>query len=79
MLAIHSSCETKAKKKHFSTVKICDSVFAESYIVINGGAFGGDIADTYFTDTINFRIHAGRYNNYNVNYRFKCIGDTRCR
>lgn len=78
LILIHFSCRNdRSKKRHRATVAVCNnSLFIESYTIWRGGAFGGDIESDYLTDSTDFRIFIGTYNDANENIAYICNGDT---
>lgn len=65
------------KKKHESTTMICKrNLFVETYIIFGGGAFGGDKVSDYLTDSNNFRVFVGVYDNGDEAYSYECKGDS---
>ena len=52
----------RSKKYHTFTNPICDgSLYIEGYTVFGSGALGGNMMSDYLTDSINFRIYVGTY------------------
>lgn len=71
LLVLFVSC--KQKLDHRMTLKICEtSLYVESFVVFGGGAFGGDIRRHYFTDSVNFRICTGEFNDSEEALKYKC-------
>ena len=72
------SCKNdRNKDKHTSIVRICTkNLFVETYTIFGGGAYGGDKVSDYLTDSINFRIYIGTYNNGDEAYSYECRGDS---
>jgi uncharacterized protein YozE (UPF0346 family) len=67
----------RSKNKHTSTVKVCDNrIFIEEFEIFNSGAFGGDRVSQYLTDSANFRMYVGTFDNAHEFYSYKCNGDS---
>lgn len=65
----------RSKKELFTTTQICDKrLFVETYIIIGGGAGGGDRVSAYLTDSSNFRKYIGTYVQLYKHYWYECIG-----
>ena len=77
LLFIFISCRDERSKKEFVlTTKICDSFYIEKYNIFRQGAFGGDIRSHYLTDSVNFRVYIGSYDNGYQHYYYKCTDDS---
>lgn len=62
------SCNTKYK----STIKVCDGkLFVEQF---NSKYI--DVAYDYLTDSTNFRIYIGKFDNEHAYYRYNCESDS---
>jgi hypothetical protein len=62
------SCNTKYK----STIKVCDNkLFVEQF---NNKYV--DVAYDYLTDSTNFRIYIGKFDNEHAYYRYNCEDDS---
>ena len=72
------NCNHRDKKNHRLTVnlKSCNGLFVEDFIVYGQGALGEDVLSDYLTDSTNFRIYIGTYDNANSFFSYKCGGDT---
>lgn len=67
----------KDKDKHASTIRICNkNLYVETYTIFGSGAYGGDRVSDYLTDSINFRIYVGAYDNGEEAYSYQCKSDS---
>ena len=64
------------RDKHSSTVMICKNLFVETYLIFGSGAYGGDRVSDQLTDSTNFRIYIGTYDNGHEAYSYGCKGDS---
>jgi len=65
---IFFSCD----KKYKYTVKVCGGrLYAESFNIKPAG-----VDEDYLTDSINFRIYIGKYDNGHENFGYECNGDS---
>jgi hypothetical protein len=48
----------------------------EHYNVFDQGAFGTGLNSAYLTDSLNFRIFLGVYDEGNERFEVKCLGDS---
>lgn len=73
-----SACHDDRSKKNYNfTTAICDNrLFVEEYTVSGGGALGSDIVSNYLTDSTNFRIYIGTYDNGEEHYYYECRKDS---
>ena len=70
-------CYSYRSKKHFGgTVVICNKLYVEFFNVFSSGAFGGDMISEYLTDSTNFRIYIGTFDNADYKYVYGCYGDS---
>ncbi len=77
ILIIFTQCSNEnSKEKHFSTIKICDKIYIETYIVFSSGAYGNDKHADYITDSINFRKFIGTEDTENEILFTQCQGDS---
>ena len=68
LLFLFSACTRKYKR----TVKVCDeSLYVEIYNINPAG-----VDADYLTDSINFRICVGQFDNEHENITYNCNGDT---
>ncbi len=75
LLVLFVSC--KQKLDHRMTLKICEpSLYIESFVVFGGGALGGDIKKDYLTDSINFRVYTGKFNDSVETLQYICENDS---
>ncbi|MBL7750391.1 MAG: hypothetical protein JNN29_03360 [Chitinophagaceae bacterium] len=72
------SCRSdRSKRYHSTTIEVCGkALLVEKYVVSGGGAFGGDRVSDYLTDSSNFRIYIGTFDNANENFTYECKGDS---
>ena len=76
-IAIICSCSHSPKKRYpKTTLKICNKLYVQLYRDVATGAYGGDIISDYLTDSLNFRIYIGYYNDNEGYYRYECSGDS---
>jgi hypothetical protein len=77
LLLLYSCRNDRSKDDHDRTSRVCDSsFFVETFTVFGGGAWGGDMVSQYLTDSTNFRIYIGTYDNAHEAYSYECQGDT---
>ncbi len=50
-------------------------MLAEKYALAGGGAHGGDRISDYLTDSVNFRMYIGTFDNAHENFIYKCNDD----
>lgn len=48
----------------------------ETYTIFGGGAYGSDKVSDYLTDSTNFRVYIGTYDNGDEGYSYECKGDS---
>jgi hypothetical protein len=59
-------------KKYNRTVKVCEGrLYVEIFNTNSPG-----VSAHYLTDTINFRLFVGKYDNEHENFSYRCEGDT---
>lgn len=76
LLFLLISCrDEKSKKNYLSTVNVCDHLYVENYSIYKGGVQGGDIHSNYLTDSNNFRIFIGTYDDSRV-FNYECRNDS---
>jgi hypothetical protein len=61
LLAFQSCINDKDRKNHKWTFKVCDSLYTEIFSTFGQGAFGGDRDGKWLTDSTNFRIFLGAF------------------
>jgi hypothetical protein len=72
------------KQHHLSTVNLHDyqpngcklNLYREDYCVYGMAAVGSDLNSVYLTDSTNFRVYIGTYNNEDEHIIPKCNGDS---
>jgi hypothetical protein len=66
----------RSKSEHDHTTALCnDRLFVETYNIFNSGAFGGNRVSQYLTDSTNFRIYIGTFDNAEGGYSYNCNDD----
>ena len=72
------SCRSDLSKKvHDSTTPVCDKhLFVETFTIFGSGAYGEDRVSEYLTDSTNFRIYVGTFDNGHEGYSYQCYGDS---
>jgi len=69
--------DKRSKKYHRFTNPICNgSLYIEGYTVFGSGALGGNMMSDYLTDSANFRIYVGTYDDSPEKYFYTCKGDS---
>ncbi len=78
MILAFSSCKTNVNDKgdYQHTSIICDDKYLEVYKTFGSGAFGGDLIAHYLTDSVNFRVFIGEFDNSKKHFSYKCKGDS---
>jgi hypothetical protein len=72
-----SSCNNKNDKGVYQhTSVMCKGLYLEVYNTFGSGALGGDMICHYLTDSINFRVRVGFFDNANSHYSYKCNEDS---
>lgn len=73
-----SSCRNdRSKTELASIVRIRNSnLYVQTFTIVGNGAFGGDRISDYLTDSVNFRIYIGTYDNGDEGFSYKCTGDS---
>ncbi|GAA3940109.1 hypothetical protein GO495_10100 [Chitinophaga oryziterrae] len=72
-----TACINKRDKSDFrSSFKSCNNLTTELYRVYGGGALGGDLLTAYLTDSTNFRMYLGLFDDAKGGYFCECRGDT---
>jgi|SRR5437762_6171281 len=72
------SCKSnRSKGKYASTVQICNqNLYIETYTIFGSGAYGGDRVSDYLTDSLNFKMYVGTYDNADEGFSYVCKGDS---
>jgi hypothetical protein len=76
-------CSKRNKDHHKLTVNLCNykpngckcNLYVEVYRVFGMGALGSDLNSHYLTDSVNFRIYLGTYDEADEMIATKCKGD----
>lgn len=78
IIVLLMGCKSDRSKSHpDGTQPLCNGkLFYESYIIVGGGAWGGDRVSAYITDSVNFRKYLGTYDNANAAISVVCKGDS---
>ena len=76
ILSIPGCRGDRSKKELLWTNTICDKLHTETYLIIGGGAGGGDRVSQYLTDSSSFRIYIGTFVQGYGFYSYKCSGDS---
>lgn len=71
-LLMQYSCHYGGKGKHVYTTKVCSGLYVEGYSTFNGGALGSDETADYLTDSINFRVYIGSFDNSSTRNSIVC-------
>src|ERR1035437_2926858 len=70
-------CNNKYQRGDYKrTVRVCNDMFIETYRTFGGGAWGSDLVDDYFTDSINFRVRIGNTDEYYGGFYYHCNNDS---
>ncbi|MFX1705666.1 hypothetical protein PV783_16990 [Chitinophaga sp. CC14] len=78
-LSILIACRNDRSKADYEEtvrLKLCKDLYVEMYTVFGSGAFGGDIMGEYLTDSTNFRMFVGTFDNAHETFSYKCEGDS---
>jgi hypothetical protein len=68
-----NSCNNKSEKGDYKrTIPICNDLYIEVYRTFGSGAFGSDLVDDYLTDSTNFRLRIGSYDEYYGSIYYHC-------
>jgi hypothetical protein len=72
-ICIMNSCNNKSEKGDYKrTIPICNDLYIEVYRTFGSGAFGSDLVDDYLTDSTNFRLRIGSYDEYYGSIYYHC-------
>ncbi|GAB2842167.1 hypothetical protein GCM10027043_51760 [Ferruginibacter profundus] len=66
----------KSRKNHKWTTKICDNLYSETFCSFGQGAWGGDRDAKWLTDSTNFRIFLGAFDEVDGGIFVECKGDS---
>jgi hypothetical protein len=70
-------CKNKNNKGEYRhTTEIGKELYLEVYRTFGSGAFGGDMISHYLTDTLNFRVCVGEFDNSIEHFSYKNNEDT---
>jgi hypothetical protein len=69
------SVDYQSRERHKWTKKICDNLYTETFCVFGQGAFGGDLDSRWLTDSTNFRIYLGTFDEVEGGIYVECSGD----
>lgn len=72
------SCNTDDKNRdnYKATFNVCDSLYTETFSTFSQGAFGGDRLGVWLTDSLNFRLFLGAYDEIEGNIIVRCSNDS---
>jgi hypothetical protein len=75
---LFSSCSSdRSKSGEHRTYRLCDGrFFVESFTIFGGGGWGGDRVSDYLTDSVNFRMYLGTYDNAHEAISTQCKRDS---
>jgi len=76
IILLQFSCKENGKGEYQFTTKVCGKFYVEEYRTFGSGALGGDIIADYLTDSSNFRVFVGEFDNYDSHFSYKCTGDS---
>lgn len=72
LLLFLSACtDKKSKDNYIRSFRLCNNFIVEKYNVYSGGVYGGGIYSNYLTDSTNFEIFIGTYDD-NCYYDYLC-------
>jgi hypothetical protein len=77
-------CSSNSKQHHKLTVNLCKyepnkcacNLYAEVYLVYGMGALGSDLNSKYLTDSVNFQVYLGTFDEEDEMIITKCKGDS---
>ncbi len=75
-LFTNCSGDDKSRKDHKRTYKVCTDLYAEVFCAFGQGAFGGSRNVEWLTDSANFRLFLGPFDETEGGFSYKCNGDT---
>lgn len=76
LFAFQSCIDDKSRKNHKWTSKICNSLYAETFSTFGQGAFGGDRLGKWLTDSTNFRLYLGAFDEVYGKIVIECRSDS---
>ena len=84
LIGLAGCINNRSKKHHKFTVNLCQyepnkcacNLYVEVYTVYQMGALGSDVDSEYLTDTVNFRVYVGTYDEEDEMITTKCKGDS---
>src|SRR6185312_11937929 len=69
-------CKENGKGKYMYTSQVGKNLYIEVYKTFASGAYGGDILTNYLTDSANFRVFVGSFDDYDSHFSYKCLDDS---
>ena len=78
MFLLYKKCSTnyQSRERHKWTHKVCNNLYAETFCVFGQGGYGTDLDSRWLTDSINFRIYLGTFDEGDGGIYVECGGDT---
>jgi hypothetical protein len=76
LFAFQGCIDDKSRNNHKWTSKVCNSLYAETFSTFGQGAFGGDRDGKWLTDSTNFRIYLGAFDEADGKIVVECKSDT---
>ncbi len=74
--AIIGCIDDESRKNHKWTFKVCDSLYTEIFSTYGQGTYGGDRDGKWLTDSTNFRIFLGAFDEANGKIVIECKKDS---
>mgnify|MGYP006311401063 CR=1 FL=1 len=72
ILSLSYSCiNDREKINYVGTHEICNGIYIEIHTPYSGGVFDGDTRSVYITDSTNFQIFLGSYEDYET-FSYNC-------
>jgi len=75
MISLPACSNKNAHGEFYVKNRICDKLWQEMYVVVQGNTFGTATYSDYLTDSINFRVYIGECDEYS-SYSYDCSGDS---
>lgn len=75
-LFFQSCINDKSRESHKWTFKVCDNLYTEIFSTFGQGALGGDRDGKWLTDSTNFRIFVGAFDETNGKIVIECKKDS---